>query len=369
MKKRLVRITALLLAAVLTTAGLTACGNSNSSDSNESSGAGGTVNLAIMRTGFTLPLYYAMEQGYFEDAGINVNVQYYDNGPQINEAIASGDVDLGGIGQMPSITGGIANKSKVVAWMEDDEASVQAYARNDSDIVAAGKGNVEDAPEIYGTADTWKGKKVICAKGTSSHYGLLATLSALGLTEDDITIVDMEGSKGATTFASGEGDVFFGFDPQWSEFYSNSDDYTQISTCQAAGQSLYSMLVASNDFCTNQSDVLVKFIEVLLQTEEDFRTDEDKYYEEMYNWQSFYGNCTEELAQYSASIKPLRSTGEQKEMFTETDGTSEVLESYRTVIDFMVKNSVITKEDAQTFYDNNTIDGTYLSEAIDNLQE
>lgn len=366
MKQRLIRAASLLLSVALLAGSLTACGSNNkNSDETEND----TVNLAIMRTGFTLPLYYAMEQGYFKEAGIDIEVQYYDNGPQINEAIASGDIDIAGIGQMPSITGGIANKSKVVAWMEDDEASIQAYARNDSDIVAAGNGNIADAPEIYGTADTWKGKKIICAKGTSSHYGLLATLSALGLSESDVTIVDMEGSKGATTFTSGEGDVFFGFDPQWAEFYSNSDQYTQISTCKSAGKSLYAMLVASDDFNTNHSDVLVKFIEVLLKTENEFRTDENTYYEEMYNWQAFYGNSTEELAQYSASLKPYRSFEEQKEMFTEADGTSEVLTSYQTVIDFMVTNSVITEEDAQTFYDNNTIDPTCLFEAIEHLQE
>lgn len=361
MKKRVYKSMALLLSGVLLIGCLTACGKSGSDD--------GKIKLAIMRTGFTLPLYYAVEQGYFEEAGLEIEVQYFDNGPQINEAIAAGDVDIAGIGQMPSITGGIANNSKVVAWMEDDELSIQAYARNDSDIVKAGKGNIAEYSEIYGTAENWKDKNIICAKGTSSHYGLLATLSALGLTENDITISDMEGSKGATTFASGEGDVFFGFDPQWSEFYSNSDKYTQISTCKNAGMSLYCMLIASEAFCEGRSEELVKFIEVLFRTEEELCTDENKYYDEMYKWQSFYGNCTEELAKYSASIKPIRSLEEQKEMFTETDGTSQVLESYETVIDFMVTNNVITEEDKQTFYDNNVIEPTFMFKAIENYQK
>lgn len=360
MKRRLYKAIALFLSVTLLMGSLTACGSSSNEDK---------IKLAIMRTGFTLPLYYAVEQGYFEEAGLEVDVQYFDNGPQINEAIAAGDADIAGIGQMPSITGGIANNSKVVAWMEDDEQSIQAYARNDSDIVKAGKGNVAEYPEIYGTAENWKDKNIICAKGTSSHYGLLATLAALGLTEDDITISDMEGSKGATTFASGEGDIFFGFDPQWSEFYSNSDEYTQISTCKNAGKALACMLIASEDFCTNNSEDLVKFIEVLLKAEEELRADENKYYDEMYNWQSFYGNCTEELAEYSAAIKPIRSIDEQKEMFTEVDGTSEVLKSYETVIDFMVTNNVITAEDKQTFYDNNVVDPTYMFEAIENFQK
>lgn len=362
-KGKFLRASALLLSAALLFSGLTGCGKTQSTESDN------TIKLAIMRTGFTLPLYYAQNQGLFEKAGLSVDIQYYDNGPQINEAIASGDVDIAGIGQMPSITGGIANKSKVVAWMEDDEASIQAYARNDSEIVAAGKGHLDACPEIYGTAEEWKGKKIICAKGTSSHFGLLATLSALGLSESDVTIVDMEGSKGATTFASGEGDVFFGFDPQWAEFYTNSDSYTQVSTCKDAGQSLYTMLIASDDFCSNRSEELVTFLEVLLQTEEIFRGDASKYAEEMYNWQSFYGNCTEELAQYSASLKPYRSLEQQKEMFTENNGSSEVSASYDTVIQFMVNNHVITEEDAQTFYDNQTIDATYMFQAIENVKE
>ncbi|MEE1002634.1 MAG: ABC transporter substrate-binding protein [Acutalibacteraceae bacterium] len=366
MNNKIIKVLSLILSVVFITSVFASC---SSDKSKKETGNTDKVNLAIMRTGFTLPLYYAVQQGYFEELGLDVDVQYFDNGPQVNEAIASGDIDIAGIGQMPSITGAIANKSKIVAWMEDDEESIQAYARNDSDIVKLGKGNVEGYEDIYGDAETWKGKEVICAKGTSSHYGLLATLNALGLTEKDIKIINMEGAQGATAFASGTGDIFFGFDPQWSEFYSNSDKYTCISTCAAAGKSLYAMLIASNDFYTNKSDIMVKFMEGLLKAEEELRADENKYYDEMYNWQSFYGNCTKEIAKYSASIKKIRSLDEQKEMFTESDGTSEVLKSYETVIDFMVKNEVIKEADKQTFYDNNSIDPSYMFEAIENLNK
>ena len=32
---------------------------------------------------------------------------------------------------------------------------------------------------------------------------------------------------------------------------------------------------------------------ILLKVEEELYNDENKYYEEMYKWQSFYGKCTE----------------------------------------------------------------------------
>lgn len=364
MKKRII---ALLMVLTLSVTMFSACG-SNSKESSE--GETTKVRFALMTTGFTVPFYYADVQGYFKEMGLDVSIEYFANGPAINEAIASGDIDIAGIGEMPSVTGAITNKSKIVGWMTDDEASIQCYARNDSDIVKAGKGHVKDYPEIYGTADTWKGKEVICAKGTSSHYGLLATLEALGLTESDIKLTNMEGTAGAAAFASGTGDIFFGFDPQWAEFYQNSDKYTQISTCEKAGKGLYNMLVASEDFYNNHGDAIIKFIQAVLKAEEDFRADENTYYSAMYDWQNTYGSCSEDLAKYSASIKELASPEEQKAKFEAgADGTSEVSKSLDIVSQFMVDNKVISASDKKVFDESNCVDPKFLYEAIDNMQK
>lgn len=362
MKKKII---ALSLAAALCLPVFTSC-----SKSGKEGAENNKVRMGIMTTGFTVPLHYAEANGYFKELGLDVSVEYFSNGAAINEAIASGDIDIAGMGEMPSITGAITNKSKVVAWMTDDEASIQCYARNDSDIVKTGKGHIKDYPEIYGTPKEWRGKEVICAKGTSSHYGLLATLSALGLTENDIKLTNMEGAAGAAAFAAGTGDIFFGFDPQWAEFYTNSRDYTQISSCINAGRSLYNMLVASADFYANGFDKVEKVIRGILKAEEEFRNDNEKYYSAMYDWQNTYGKCSRELAEYSASIKKLRSPDEQKAMFTAENGKQhEVAKSFDSVADFMVDNGVISKDDKKIFEESNAIDPTHLFKAIENLQK
>lgn len=364
MKKKII---ALLMALTLSVTVFSACSDGNKKSDN---GKKETVRLALMTTGFTVPLYYADVQGYFEELGLDVSIEYFANGPAINEAIASGDIDIAGMGEMPSVTGAITNKSKIVSWMTDDEASIQCYARNDSDIVKEGKGHLKDYPEIYGTAKSWKGKEVICAKGTSSHYGLLATLEALGLTEKDIKLTNMEGTAGAAAFASGTGDIFFGFDPQWAEFYQNSDKYTQISTCKNAGRGLYNMLVVSEDFYKNHGDSVTKFIQAMLRAEEEFRADENTYYSAMYDWQNTYGSCTEDIAKYSASIKELASPQEQKAKFEAgKDGTSEVSKSLDIVSQFMVDNKVISAADKKVFDESNSVDPKFLYKAVDNLQK
>ena len=133
--KRKIGIMSMLL---MITCMVTGCGNSSSSNKED------TVRMATMTTGFTALMHTANTDGVYDDLGLKVDEQYFDNGPTTNEAIAAGDIDVATIGAMPAITGNIANGTRVVAILADDEESVQIYARNDSDIVKAGKGNIKN---------------------------------------------------------------------------------------------------------------------------------------------------------------------------------------------------------------------------------
>ena len=129
-------------------------------------------------------------------------------------------------------------------------------------------------------------------------------------------------------------------------------------------------VVASEDFYNNHGDSITKFIQAVLRAEEEFKADENVYYDAMYEWQNTYGSCSEELAKYSASIKELASLDEQKAKFEAgEDGTSEVEKSLDVVSQFMVDNKVISADDKKVLDNNNPIDSKYLYEAIDNLQK
>ena len=327
-----------------------------------------TVKLGIMTTGFTLPLQYAEEKGYFDELGLDVEVEFFSNGPAINEAIASGDIDVAGIGEMPAITGAIANNSKIVAWMTDDEASVQGWARNDSDIVQDGKGNIADYPEIYGTKESWMGKDIVCTKGTSSHYGLLATLTALGLTEEDVNIINMEGTQGAAAFASGTGDIFYGFDPQWGIFYEDPDNFTQVATCENSGKGLFTVLIASESFEAERGEELTKVIQGMLKAKEEFRNDSSLYETSMYDWQNTYGSCSETLAAYSAQIKEIKTLDEQKAIFEGEENATPMHKSLEEVAQFLVDNSAISSDDKEELMNKDVITSKYLFEAVEKVK-
>ena len=361
MKKRII---SLLIATTMLLSVFTGCGDSKES----SNGDAYTVRVATMTTGFTVALHYAIEQGVYDELGINVEESFFDNGPSINEAIAAGDIDVGGIGEMPAITGALANGSKVIAWMEDDAASVQIYARNDSDIVSAGEGHIADCPAIYGTKSEWKGKEIICATGTSSHFALLATLNALGLKESDISIINMEGSAGAAAFASGTGDLFVGFDPQWANMYTNKDEYTMVSSIEAANQELSCFLIGSDDFVSNHEKEAELIVKGLLMAQNELREDEELYKEAMYNWQATFGGQDEELAAYSASLKPFRTVEEQAEMMDDEEGVSPILDSMIMVANFMADNNLIEKSDIDALKDMNPVNKDIFTAAASTLE-
>ncbi|MBS7182218.1 MAG: NrtA/SsuA/CpmA family ABC transporter substrate-binding protein [Eubacterium sp.] len=357
--KRKIGIMSMLL---MITCMVTGCGNSSSSNKED------TVRMATMTTGFTALMHTANTDGVYDDLGLKVDEQYFDNGPTTNEAIAAGDIDVATIGAMPAITGNIANGTRVVAILADDEESVQIYARNDSDIVKAGKGNIKNHPNIYGTAKEWKGKKVVCAKGTSSHYGLLATLETLGLTEKDIELINMEGASGASAFEAGTGDIFVGFDPQWAKFYENPDKYTCVSTCADTGKKLYDVVIATDDFCENHSDQLVNILKGVLQEEKKYENDQNGYNQAMYDWQNEYGECSEKLAAYSAKIKPVISIDEQLNRFKSENGQSDMEKTLTEIADFMVKNNIIEQKDADKLMENKLIDGSFMEKAAEGLE-
>lgn len=365
MKKRIIQLAAVAAAVSMM---FCACGDSKGGTDSASKAEDYTIRMATMTTGFPLPMHHANKTGVFTDLGLTVEEEFFDNGPTINEAIASGDIDIAGVGGMPAVSGAISNNSKVIAWMEDDESSVQIYARNDSDIVSAGKGSVEGHPNIYGTAENWKGKSIVCAMGTSSQYTLLAVLETMGLTQDDIELINMEGVSGAAAYKAGTGDLFVGFNPQWSEFYNKPDEYTCVATCADTDKKLNTVLIASEEFCENHPDLVVKFLEGILKVQNDFYDDAQYYFESMYDWQNTFGDCPEELAQYTVDLQVMRSLDERKALFEEKDGSTEMQDTLLSIADFMVDNAVVEEESKQKIIDDGFVDSSYLFEAIKNLE-
>ncbi|MFV0465734.1 MAG: ABC transporter substrate-binding protein [Lachnospiraceae bacterium] len=210
-------------AAVLLTSVLSGCGaSSDSADTSSSgsstestttgetsetaksyelnvSGIGGSLNF--------LPIYIAGQEGWFTEAGLTLNETLFTNGPVQMESLSSDGWDIGCTGVGGVFAGALGYEAIVAGSSNTDDGTQYIFARNDSDIVAAGTGNNTINEEIYGSKETWQGKKILCNTGSVTQYVLIKMLEGFGLTQDDVEFIAMDPATAYSAFLAGEGDV------------------------------------------------------------------------------------------------------------------------------------------------------------------
>lgn len=243
-----------------------------------------TLNVALLaNTTPHLPTYIAQQKGWLSAVGIEVNPVVFKNGPSMTEAMGSGAWDCGSTGIGGVITGVLNQDMKVLAVAARDEGGFQAFfARPDNPIVKAGKGNGK-VPELYGTADTWRGQEILCAVGTTNQFLLYKTLDNFGLTLDDVNVVNMDSSAANTAFLSGQGDVGGVSGP--IVFSDDKKDFVMVSSDAWAKTGIVTSFVASPKSWSEKQEAITKWLEVIVMTNEwieQNREEAAKYLTKMY---------------------------------------------------------------------------------------
>ena len=159
----------------------------NTDDSTETAAPTGetvTIRVSGLNQQLSLPLWYIHEQGWDVENGFNLELTVFAQGSGINEALGSGLVDVFTIG-----AAGISSCSvydAVYLYSHEDSGAGQNFVvRADSDIAQV-KGELADYPEVYGSADTLRGKKFLLPMGTAAQILADVYLQQFGLTEDDV---------------------------------------------------------------------------------------------------------------------------------------------------------------------------------------
>ncbi|WP_280332784.1 ABC transporter substrate-binding protein [Nocardia wallacei] len=144
-------------------------------------------------------------QALLESAGELKSVPYriewsqYTSGPPMLEAINSGAVDFGGVGNSPPIFAAAAKSAvKIVSAYRAGTAGQAVLVPKDSPLRAP--------------ADL-KGKKVAVAKGSSSHHHLLTVLDKNGLSFDDIQPQYLQPADALAALSTGRVDAWAIWDP------------------------------------------------------------------------------------------------------------------------------------------------------------
>lgn len=213
MRLRNPRLRGAVALLVLTAATLTGCASKSASATgplSEAAGAAGNNHPEWKGYTFTIgdnggdgSQALAQMTGVFANAPYQVKFARFTYGPPLVQAAASGDIDLGAVGDVPPITGAAKEYGFKIVAVERSLTPTQA-AEN---IIVPKGSPIQTLAQL-------KGKKIAVPQGSSAHGLVLNALKSVGLTPQDVQLDFLSPAAGATAFSSGKVDAWAIWNPQ-----------------------------------------------------------------------------------------------------------------------------------------------------------
>lgn len=268
MKKKLISV---ILASALTVGMLSACGSDSSKDNDanskidttetgsnttksDTSSAPVSVTLnEVAHSIFYAPMYVAIENGYFEDEGIELTLVTGFGADKTMTAVISGEADIGFMG----------SEASIYTYNEGANDSVINFAqltqRAGNFLVAR-----EEMKDFKWT--DLKGKDVLGGrKGGMPEMVFEYILKENGIDpEKDLTIIqNIDFGSTAPAFADGRGDFTIEFEPGATSLESEGKGHVIASLGKDSGYVPYTAFSAKKSYLKENPDVIQRFTNAL----------------------------------------------------------------------------------------------------------
>lgn len=212
-----------------------------------------TISLAeVTHSPFYTPLYVAIENGYFEKEGINLELILTPGADKVSSAVLSGDVDLGFAGA----------ESAIYVYNAGEEDYLQIFSgltkRDGQFIVSKNKNENFKLTDLYG-------KEILVGRSTGMPaLNFLNALKNEGVDPNKINInysIDFASLSGA--FISGTGDYVNLFEPNVLALEKEELGYAVQSIGKLSGSMPYTVFYARKSYIKNNEKIIRGFINAI----------------------------------------------------------------------------------------------------------
>ncbi len=244
-KKRVVYILTTLILLVLVVSG---CG-----ESKQTAGASNTAEKGVLRIGYqkSAPMLLLKKKKLLETnlgkLGYEVKWYEFNTGIAVAEALSTGSIDFGGLGDSPSLFG----KARGLDFV---------YVASEPSVPQSEGILVKDSSSIQTIKDL-KGKKVAFNKASISQYLLLKALKSEGMTIDDVEPVYLNPPEASIAFSQGQVDAWVTWEPY---FTTTANQGGRVLVTGTNFVSLRSFYISSNAF-TKEHPKAIKQVVLELQ--------------------------------------------------------------------------------------------------------
>lgn len=323
------KFTAAILSLSLALSLLAGCGNaaSGSGTTSGTSASGGSSSASQEAEKEKITIAYhphitgvggilnAIDNGYFEEENLEVELVQFTSGSTELAAMASGEIDIGYLGVGAHV---FAPQGQcVILALDSTDVSGEIMVRADS-----GMSTMQDLA----------GKNVAISAGTTSELVLSMGLKLNGMEKSDVNMINMDASGKVTAFMSNQIDAISIESPYTDQIRKDMGEENVVTLCSSADflpdAVFTNSWVTTQSFLSKNEDVVVRFLRAWLKGTQDRYDDMDGTVEKV----AEYINTDYDTAHLVAEKTNWLSTAEMKELME--DGT--MLKWYDTVKDMFL---------------------------------
>ena len=350
MKKKYVGLISILMAFFITATG---CGSSSTTSQ---SGQKPIVRASLQPCLHGLPSWLAIEDGWIKDSPINLELVFFKSGAPQNEALAANQWDVGAMGTVPSILASIRYNAYMVGISNDESETNDLWVKPDSPLLKT-KGFNPKYPEIYGSADDWKGKKILVTTVSTGAYALGATLKDLGLTDKDVKMINMDQGQAITAFESNQADIVQLWAPY--SYIAEAKGWVKVSSGKRAGVSVPGALLVRKDFADKNPELVVEWLDLYMRGIDYMKKDPAGANDWLFKFYNDYCGLDlgKELVSNDLKLRPLLDVNEQIKAL---EDPTIAKKSMTEITQFLVEQGQLTAADKAKYENGNFVEPKFM---------
>jgi NitT/TauT family transport system substrate-binding protein len=263
----------------------------------------------------------AIDKGWFQEAGVDVQFEWFDYGASI-EAFSAGKIDSVGVTNGDALVMGAGGGKNVIALITD-------YSNGNDMII--GMPGVKTFKDL-------KGKKVGTEIGIVDHLLLLYGLEKAGMKESDVTLLNVKINDTPQALASGDLAAVGTFQPSAGQTLKRVPGSKPIFTSAQAPGLIYDVFTVSPSSLSNRKEDWAKVVKVwgkVVNYINDPKTQADAV-------KIMSARVGLAPSEYQTFLKGTRllTLKEGKAAFVKADGLKSIYGSSKISDDFNVKNGI-----------------------------
>lgn len=282
-------------------------------------------------TGYS-PMFIAQEQGYFEDAGLNMDIQVIEDESTYAALITQGSVQFLATAQDPNIK------------MFANGASSRYVLTMDASVGADGLVATED----IATLDDLAGRTLALDKSASSYYFFLTALeNGSSLTEDDIQVIEMgDTTEAGLAFMSGSVDAAIMWEPELSEALDMVEGSHTLVTSADYPDTILDSLVVNTAYAEENPDVVEAVAEAWYRAIDFLNENPEEAYELMAS--GFAEVSAEDIA---SDVNGLEFFGrEENAQFNDPSNEENIFDLSQDMANFWMEKGECETDDLTDFF-------------------